>query len=165
MKRKRKVMFWEGNEVLAVRPKKIAYTLADMPPEIRAALRDLLVHGATLQTATNILNQREDCGATMEAVQEFSFSDPQLPTDRTKYLVDTTERIAAALGGADTGEARFVKAVIMSGLVHFDESDDSLTVNQALLHKKEVENLAQKNRVLKMKMSVSIEDKRIAGRR
>lgn len=123
----------------------IYYRAQSFPDELRSRLRELLVEGFTVEGAARYINQdpKSKCRVKEAAAEEFARSDKQLPAQRATYLVETTEAIGAMLGGGNEGERRFINAVVMTGLTHLHEGDKSLTVNQALIQRRQLENLSE----------------------
>ncbi len=123
----------------------IYYRAQSFPDELRSRLHELLVEGFTVEGAAHYINQdpKSSCRVKEAAVEEFARSDKQLPAQRATYLVETTEAIGATLGGGNEGERRFINAVLMTGLTHLHEGDKSLTVNQALIQRRQLETLTE----------------------
>ncbi len=169
---KKDVDFREGPAGTGESPHKAIDQVHLLPEPMQQAVRELIVHGATLEGVAHGLNNREEWSQAREgaapapadptrysisidAVRQFYNADPQLQRDRAQYLVDTTEAIARSLGqdgDLDEGASRYARAVIMAGLQKVNESDSSLSLKDALRHQSERENLQLKNRMMKLRV-------------
>lgn len=108
-----------------------------------------------MPSATRFINDdpESEGNVTEGSVQQFTQSDTALPADRAAYVTQMTEAIGARLGGGRepetrSGEERFIHAVVMTGLLHLHTGDDSITVHQALTHRKQLENLSEQRTMI-----------------
>jgi hypothetical protein len=126
----------------------------------------MIVQGATPEFATDEVNKRHDWdgnsgeGAqathpeiSLPAVQQYCRADLSLQRDRAQYLVNTAEAITRSLsksGDVEEGDARFVHAVVMTGLAKINQGDSSLSIREAVKLRAESLNFVLRNRLLKL---------------
>jgi len=142
---------------------RIFHNAASFPGELRSRLRELLVEGFTVQSATRYINQDPDArwGVKEAAAEEFARSDKQLPAERVAYMAETTEAIITGLGGGQEGDNRYARAVIRTGLLHLHEGDTSLTMNQALLQRRQMEIIYEQRAHINAKRRLLVEQAKV----
>jgi len=144
-----------------------------LPEGMQMAIRELLVLGSTIESTVQSVNGRDDwdepaaetggrpvhCHITRQAVQEFYAANPPVQRERAHYLVDNTESITRSLGkkgDAEDGEARYVQAVVMTGLTRLNDKDAPLSVKEALRARAELCVLYLKKKLAKLKETESM---------
>lgn len=122
----------------------------DLPEEVQAQLKELLVGGATPETAADVVNESNQYRISQKVVANFFQTHPEIHFLRAQRLVKDAETILTSLGSGSTaaGEKRYVKAVIMDGLQAQKHSEKSWSVRDALRSHREVENLRLHNKIL-----------------
>jgi hypothetical protein len=149
---------------------KLVRQVSLLPESMQMVIRELLVQGATIESAAESVNERDDwnepaaetnvrpvrCHVTADAVREYYNADRELQRERAHYLVETTEAIKRSLskaGDVEEGEARWVHSVVMAGLTRINEKDTPLSVKDSIRARHELQVLVLKKRLMKLKMS------------
>jgi hypothetical protein len=138
-----------------------------LPEAMRPELRELLVQGATIEGAAQSVNarvwddpalkpsgQRVRYNVTCDAIREYYNADRELQCARAQYLVEGTEAITRSLsktGNLKEGEARYIEAVVMTGLARINDKDAPLSIKDSLRARAERDVLELKIRLAKLK--------------
>jgi hypothetical protein len=137
-----------GESKIVPRPAKAVS--AALAPEQEKLARKLLIDGATFEDVVLTL-AAQGHRVPQHVVENYFRSDPELPALRAQHAVEVARKIRHQSEGGDPQDVQFADAVIMTGLLRLNRSTALLDVNDALRRRYEHENLALKQRVLRLR--------------
>jgi len=153
MARKTRKLFRRAKEALEKQEQKsveMHYRARSFSDSLRAELRELIVHGFSVEAATDVINENPEAAEHVSplAVQEMVSSDQRLPADRMAYLTAATDAVIEDLGGGNVGDRRMAETVVRLGLLHLHDNHQSLSVQQALLRRQQMRNASEQHMMI-----------------
>jgi len=131
--------------------------VSHLPAELQQLVGRMLIEGATVEDVVETLDQRGAEGVTQQAVENFFRSNLPLQRQRIQRQLETAKVLKQALLDARSNFKEMADAVFLTGLMRVTRQGANFDIRLAMKERLERENLALRQRVLRMRLRDSLQ--------